>query len=192
VAIIETVTTLGGYNRELKGDEAAGGVIGAAIGSIISALFGGLPTAGLSQNAAIVSMNKGVHKLIFYIAAGIVLLVSVSPKVAIILTTIPNAVIGGATLIVFGMIAMAGIMLITMFGFNDDDKLIAGISVATSIGISSVPGILNKFPETIQTLVGGSSIITGVVFALVLQGIFKIIEKKETKKDKEIVTEINE
>lgn len=176
-----TVTTLGGYHRDLSEEEASGGVIGASIGSIIAALFGSIPTAGLSQNAAIVSMNKGVHKTIFYLAGGIILFTSVSPKIAALLTTIPNAVIGGATLVVFGMIAMAGIMLMTMFGFDDDAKLIGSISVATSIGISGAPGILDNFPEVVRTLVGGSSIITGVVMALILQGVFSLFNRKKTQ-----------
>lgn len=176
-----TVTTLGGFDRPLEEKEFSGGVIGAALGSVISALFGALPTAGLSQNAAIISMNKGVHKLIFYIATGLILLTSISPKLAVVLTTIPNAVIGGATLVVFGMIAMAGIMLITMFGFDEETKLIAGISIALSIGISTTPGILSEFPQAIQTLIGGSSIITAVVVAMILQGVFKVIEVRKKK-----------
>lgn len=174
-----TVITFGGFQRELKKEEFSSGVIGAAIGSVISSLFGALPTAGLSQNAAILSLNKGIKKIIFYIAIGVILLTSVSPKLAVILTTIPNAVIGGATLIVFGMIAMAGVMLLTMFGFDEETKLIAGISIALSIGISNASGILDKFPQVVQTLVGGSSVITGVVIALLLQSIFQLIDKRK-------------
>ena len=176
-----TVITLGGFERKLNKEEFSDGVIGAAIGSIISALFGALPTAGLSQNAAIISLNKGIEKIIFYIAIGVILLTSVSPKLAVILTTIPHAVIGGATLVVFGMIAMAGIMLLTMFGFDEETKLIAGISIAISIGISTAPGILEKFPQVVQTLIGGSSVITGVVIAILLQSIFQLIENRKNK-----------
>lgn len=177
-----TVTTLGGFDRDLETKEYSNGVIGAAIGSVISAIFGAIPVAGLSQNSAIVSMNKGTQKIIFLLAGSLVLLTSISPKLAAVLITIPNAVIGGATLIVFGMIAMTGIMLLTMLGFDEETKLIGGISVATSIGISSTPGILSKLPSTIQTLVGGSSIITAVVMALILQGIFKVFDDRKLNK----------
>lgn len=184
-----TVTTLGGYGRDLESKEYTNGIIGGAIGSIIAAIFGSIPVAGLSQNAAIVSMNKGVHKLIFFIGGLLVFITSISPKLASLLISIPNAVIGGATTVVFGMIAMAGIMLITMLGFDDDTKLIAGISIAISIGISNIPGLLDKFPETVQILIGESSIISGVVIALIFQGLFKVLDDRKLKKEIFIKTE---
>ena len=191
IAIIDfmgccTVTTLGGLDRQLETEEYSNGVIGLGIGSVFASLFGAVPVAGLTQNAAVVSLNKKINKKIFVIAATLVLLASISPKIAALLITIPNAVIGGATLVVFGMIATAGIMLLTMFGFDEETKLIAGVSIAISLGISSIPGLLSKFPEVIQTLVGGSSIITGVLTALFLQTVFKIVSIKKESKEKNI------
>ncbi len=189
IAIIDfmgccTVTTLGGYGRELEGEEYANGIIGGAIASIIAAIFGAIPVAGLSQNAAILSMNKRVNRLIFFIGGILVFMASISPKLASLLISIPNAVMGGATIVVFGMITMAGVMLITMLGFDDETKLIAGVSIASSIGISSIPSLLNKFPETIQILVGESSIISGVVIALAFQELFKFFDDRKLKKRK--------
>ncbi len=191
IAIIDfmgccTVTTIGGLDRQLETEEYSNGVIGLGIGSVLASVFGAVPVAGLTQNAAIVSLNKKINKKIFVIAAILVLLTSISPKIAALLVTIPNAVIGGATLVVFGMIATAGIMLLTMFGFDEETKLIAGVSIAISLGISSIPGLLSKFPEVIQTLVGGSSIITGVFTALFLQTIFKIVSVKKESEEKKI------
>ncbi len=183
-----TVTSLGGFDRNLEEKEFSGGVIGAAIGSIFASLFGALPTAGLSQNAAIISLNKKTNKTIFYLVAIIILITSLSPKFAVLLTTIPSCVIGGATLVVFGMISMAGISLLTMFDFSESSKLIAGISIAASIGISRSPDLLANFPEIIQSLVGGSSILTGVILGIFLQEIFAFIESKKIIKENKIIT----
>jgi len=178
-----TVTTFGGYGRPLKGEEMANGSIGVAFGSVIGALFGSIPVAGLTQNAAIISMNKYVNKIIFIVAGTLVLLTSVSPKVAAVLITIPNAIVGGATLIIFGMIAISGIGLLTMKGLDTDTKLISAVSIAISIGISYIPGILSQFPESIQMVLGASSIIPGVILALILQGVYGAISHYNEKKE---------
>lgn len=175
-----TLTTVGGLNRNLESLEYSNGTIGCILGSILGAVFGSIPVAGLSQNAAIVSLNKNTHKLIFIMASIFIFFISLSPKLATILITIPNSVIGGATLVIFGMIVTSGISLLTMDTFTDEDKLIAGFSIALSIGLSHASNILSKFPEIIQTLIGGSTIVTGVVTALFLQTIFSTFK---TSKD---------
>lgn len=176
-----TVATIGGYGRELKDEEYTGGIIGAALGSILASLFGSIPVAGLSQNAAIVAMNKETNKKIFILGGIFVMLTSISPKLASILITIPNAVMGGATLVVFGMIASSGIMLLTMCDFDMEKRLITGVAVAISLGISNNPGILSKFPPVFQTLVEGSSIISAVIITLILQAIFYFKDNKKEK-----------
>lgn len=173
-----TIITMGGLNRDLETEEYQNGAIGNGIGSVFSALIGAIPVTGLSQNAIIVSLNKKTNRIIFTLAASFLLLASISPKIGAVLVTIPNAVIGGATVIMFGMIVMAGITVFTFTGLTDEAKLIAGFSIAISIGLSNIPGILSKFPEIIQVLVGGSSIITAVVMALFLQAVFSLLAVK--------------
>ena len=181
-----TVTTFGGYGRPLKEEEMANGSMGVAFGSIVASLFGSIPVAGLTQNAAIIAMNKYVNKVIFTVAGLLVLLTSLSPKVAAVLITIPNAIVGGATLIIFGMIAISGIGLLTMNGLDIDTKLISAVSIAISIGISYVPGILSQFPESVQMVLGASSIIPGVILALILQGVYGAIGHYNAKKEVEV------
>lgn len=176
-----TVTTIGGYNRELKDEEYVSGLIGSSISSVLAGLFGSIPVAGLSQNAAIVAMNKGTNRKIFIFAGILVLLTSISPKLASILITIPSAVIGGATLVVFGMIASSGIMLLTLCDFDSEKRLITGVAIATSVGISNNPGILSQFPLMFQTMIEGSSIISAVIIALILQAIFSLDKKQNLK-----------
>lgn len=180
-----TIITMGGLNRDLETEEYQNGAIGNGIGSVFSALIGAIPVTGLSQNAIIVSLNKKTNRIIFTLAASFLLLASISPKIGAVLVTIPNAVIGGATVIMFGMIVMAGITVFTFTGLTDEAKLIAGFSIAISIGLSNIPGILSKFPEIIQVLVGGSSIIPAVVMALFLQAVFSLLAVKSDTNAKE-------
>lgn len=177
-----TIITLGAFNREVTDQELSSGVIGVAAGSIISSVFGGLPVAVFSQNAAIVAMNKVVSRYVIAIGAIFLLLTGISPKIGALMATVPSAVIGGAILVVFGMITMAGIMLLTMFGFDEETKIIAGIAITLSIGVTSAPQVLEQFHPMIQTLVGGSSIVAGTVVAFLLQGTFGLIKSLKVTK----------
>jgi len=178
-----TVTTFGAYGRPLTGEEITNSSLAMGLGSVIAALFGSIPMAGLTQNAAIVSINKKTEKIIFVLASLMVLVTSISPKIASCLISIPNSVIGGGTLVIFGMITISGIGLLNRAGDNEYIKLIAGISIAISIGITYNPTMFSKFSPTTQTLIGKSSLISGVIVALILQGIFGFIDKyKEEKK----------
>ncbi|WP_028857357.1 uracil-xanthine permease family protein [Psychrilyobacter atlanticus] len=177
-----TVTTFGAYGRPLKGEEIANSTIAMGVGSVISSLFGSIPMAGLTQNAAIISINKKTQKVIFVLASLMVLVTSISPKIASCLISIPNSVIGGGTLVIFGMITISGMGLLNRVGDNEYSKLIAGISIAISIGITYNPTMFLKFSPTIQTLIGKSSLISGVIIALILQELYRLIDSFNSKK----------
>ena len=104
-----TATTVGGMDRDPTDQELQGGIIAYGVSNILAALFGGLPTATYSQNVGIVTTNKVVNRAVFAFAGGFLLLAGVSPKFAALLTTIPQCVLGGATITVFSTIAMTEI-----------------------------------------------------------------------------------
>ena len=106
-------TTMGGMDRMPTDRELSGGIVGQGIMSIVGAFFGGLPTASYSQNVGIVTVNKVINRAVFTLAAGILLVAGLMPKFASLLTTIPQCVIGGATISVFATITMTGIRMIT-------------------------------------------------------------------------------
>ena len=107
-----TATTVGGLDRDPTDQELQGGIIAYGTSNILTALMGGLPTATYSQNVGIVTTNKVVNRTVFAIAGGFLLLAGISPKFAALLTTIPQCVLGGATVTVFSTIAMTGMKLI--------------------------------------------------------------------------------
>lgn len=175
-----TSTATGGLDREPTEREISGGIIGNGIASIIGSFFGGLPTATFSQNVGIVIMTKVVNRCVLGLAGVFILVAGLSPKFASLLTTIPSAVIGGATVSVFAMIAMTGMRLIAKAGFSPRNLTIAGISVAMGMGILQVSGCLNFFPDWAMTIFGESAVVIASVFAITLN---LILPKQQSESD---------
>ena len=104
-----TATTSGSIDREPTDKELQGGIMGYGVTNILGALLGGLPTATYSQNVGIVTTTKVVNRCVLGLTAAILLAAGLIPKFSALLTTIPQCVLGGATVSVFASIAMTGI-----------------------------------------------------------------------------------
>lgn len=141
-----TATTTGGMDRMPTDEELNGGIVAYGCCNIISALFGGLPTATFSQNVGIVSSTKVVAKRVFGMAACILLIAGLIPKFSSVLLTIPNCVLGGATVSVFASIAMTGVKLITAAPMDYRNTTIVGLAVALGMGITQANAALGSFP----------------------------------------------
>lgn len=174
-------TTMGGMDRMPTDKELSGGIIGQGIMSIVGAFFGGLPTASYSQNVGIVTVNKVINRAVFTLAAGILLVAGLMPKFASLLTTIPQCVIGGATISVFATITMTGIRMITEGGFTPRKSSVVGLSVALGVGITQVSGCLagEGFPEWVNTVFGSSSVVVATIVAIILN--LTLPKEKESK-----------
>ncbi len=163
-----TSTTMGGLDREPTNKELSGGIVAQGLASMVGGLFGALPTASYSQNVGIVTVNKVVNRAVFTFAALVMLVAGFIPKFSSILTTIPQAVIGGATISVFAMIAMTGIRMITSGGLTQRTVTVVGLSVALGVGVTSVQGSLGGFPEWVATVFGSSSVVIATLTAIIL------------------------
>ena len=163
-----TATTIGGLNREPTDRELQGGIIAYGATNILTALFGGLPTATYSQNVGIVTTNKVVNRTVFALAGGFLLLAGVVPKFSAILTTIPQCVLGGATVTVFSTIAMTGMKLIASEGISPRNTTIVGLSAALGVGISQASAALSQFPEAVTVIFGKSPVVIATLLAVVL------------------------
>ena len=166
-----TSTTMGGMDRVPTDRELSGGIVGQGIMSVVGAFFGGLPVASYSQNVGIVTVNKVINRAVFAFAAGVLLVAGFLPKFAALLTTIPQCVIGGATLSVFATITMTGVRMITSEGrFTMRKSTVVGLSVALGVGITQVPGCLagNGFPGWVATVFGSSSVVVATILAILL------------------------
>lgn len=165
-----SATTAGAMDREPSDSELAGGIMGNGLSSMLSAFIGGLPTATFSQNVGIVTLTKVINKFVIALAAAIILLAGLLPKFAALLTTIPLAVLGGATLTVFAAITMTGMKLLLSAKLTPRNSAVVGISVALGVGISQVANALGGpgMPSWVQEIFGSSSVILATLMAVIL------------------------
>lgn len=165
-----TSTTMGGMDRVPTTKELSGGIMTQGIMSILASFIGGLPTASYSQNVGIVTVNKVVNRFVFLAAALVLLIAGFVPGLSAALTTIPQCVIGGATISVFAIIAMTGIRMVTKDGFDSRKSTIVGLSVALGAGVTQVAGSLAGpgMPEWVATVFGSSSVVISAIMAIVL------------------------
>ena len=174
-------TTMGSMDRMPTDKELSGGILGQGVMSILGAFFGGLPAATYSQNVGIVTVNKVINRAVFTLAAGVLLVAGLMPKFAALLTTIPQSVIGGATISVFATITMTGVRMITEGGFTARKSSVVGLSVAMGVGITQVSGCLAGagFPAWVNTVFGSSSVVVAAIMAILLN---LILPKEKTER----------
>lgn len=174
-------TTMGGMDRMPTDEELSGGIIAQGLSSVLGVFVGGLPTASYSQNVGIVTLNRVVNRAVFALAAAVLLAAGFVPKFSALLTTIPQSVIGGATLSVFATITMTGIHMITQEGFTSRKRTVVGLSVALGVGITQVAGCLQGegFPSWVNTVFGSSSVVVAAIMAIILN----LTLPKEERKD---------
>lgn len=176
--------TLGGLDREPTDKEISGGIIGNGLTALMLPFLGSLPTATFSQNVGIVAMTKVVSKRVVLIASVLILATGFFPKFGALMSTIPNPVLGGATLSVFAIISIGGIRLLSKEQFTMRNCSILGIGLTMGIGISQTPGALAKAPVLFQTFFGSSPVIiaTLIVFLLNLIVPKKTFEEEERER----------
>ncbi|MGL5437865.1 MAG: uracil-xanthine permease family protein [Lachnospiraceae bacterium] len=172
-----SATTIGSLDREPSNKELQGGIIGYGITNIIGSLMGGLPTATYSQNVGIVTTTKVVNRCTLGLSAVILLTAGLLPKFSALLTTIPQCVLGGATVSVFASIAMTGMKLVMTEDMNYRNTSIVGLAAALGMGVSQASSALSTFPAWVTTIFGKSPVVIATLVAVVLN----IILPKEQK-----------
>lgn len=159
--------TMGALDRNVTDEELSGGVIGNGIAAIFSSIFNSFPTATYSQNVGLVVLTKVVSRFVIFLAALFLLIAGFMPKLGALIGTIPSAVIGGGTIIVFSMITMTGIQVISKSGITPRTMIIVGLSVAMGAGIGQVPQAIGSFPSIFR-LIFGSSVVVSTLLSLIL------------------------
>lgn len=163
-----SATTAGGMDREPTSDELQGGILGYGVTNILGSLLGGLPTATFSQNVGIVVTTKVVNRVVFGGSAVIILLAGLLPKFSALLTTIPQCVLGGATVSVFASIAMTGMKLVMTEDMNYRNTSIVGLAAALGMGVSQASASLANFPAWVTTIFGKSPVVIATIVAILL------------------------
>jgi len=162
-------TTVGGMDREATDKELSGGIKANGIVSIIGSFIGALPTATYSQNVGIVVMTKVVSLKVFRLTALMILIAGLIPKFGAVMTSIPQAVIGGATISVFAQITMTGMRLIVQDEMSVRNTTIVGLGIALGMGITQIPKEgLQYLPDWFNMVFASSPVVLATVVVFVL------------------------
>lgn len=190
VTAVETVgdvsaITIGGAGREATDKELSGSIIANGLGSVFAAVFNGLPTTSFSQNVGMVAFTKIMSRFVVGVGAVFLVLAGLIPKLGALISTLPQSVIGGASIIIFSQITLTGIDILTQEPLTDRSKVIIGLSLVFGMGLSSVPAAMEHFPEFIKLIFGGSGIVIACIVAIILN-----ILIPEDKNDEEKIEEV--
>ena len=182
VTAVETVGDIsgvmeGGLGREATDKELSGGVICDGVGSSFAALFGVLPNTSFSQNVGLVAMTKVVNRFALATGAIFLILCGLCPKLAALVSMMPQSVLGGAAVMMFSSIVISGIQLITKEPLTGRNLSIVAVALGVGYGMGANTGILAQAPEAIQLIFGGSGIVPAALVAILLN----IILPKEKK-----------
>lgn len=144
--------TMVGLNREVKEKELSGSIACDGFVSSLSACFGCLPITSFSQNVGLVAMTKVVNRKAIATGAVIMILAAFLPVISVIFASLPEAVLGGCTIMMFDNIIVSGFQMIARAGFSQRNILIAALSLAVGIGFTQVSALFASFPELIQSV----------------------------------------
>lgn len=139
-------------DRNASEKETTGSITCDGFVSSISALFGCLSITSFSQNIGLVAMTKVVNRYAIATGAIIMIIAGIFPAVGALLATLPDAVLGGCTIMMFGMIVMSGIQMMSRCGYSQRNITIASVSLSVGIGFTQAPELFEIFPQIIRTV----------------------------------------
>ena len=173
VTAVETVGDIsgvmeGGMGREATDSELSGGVICDGLGSSFAALFGVLPNTSFSQNVGLVAMTKIVNRHALATGAVFLVLCGLLPKLAALISIMPQSVLGGAAVMMFSSIVISGIQLITKEPLTARNITIVSTALGLGYGIGANGAVIAGLPEAVQLIFGGSGIVPAAILAIVL------------------------
>ncbi len=157
ISAIETVgdvsgITKGGAGREATDREISGATFADGLGSAIAGVFGSLPNTSFSQNVGLISMTGVMSRHVVTIGGLFLILCGLIPKVGATVATVPINVLGGGVIVMFGMVAAAGINMLSEVVWSRRNMVIFAVSLSIGLGLQLVPEALQHLPKTVQIL----------------------------------------
>lgn len=136
--------------------------------SSVSGLFGCTPITSFSQNVGLAAMSGVVNRFTIAMGALIMIVGGVFPVVGYVLTTIPQAVLGGCTIMMFGSILFAGFGMMARSGFSQRNMVIVSLSLSVGLGFTQATGMFNVFPEIVRTVFADNCVAVVFLLAVIL------------------------
>lgn len=159
-------------NIDIGDKRVAAGVLSDGVGSALGGLVGSCPNTSFSQNIGIISLTKVASRHVAVMAGILLVILGFLPKVAAIITGIPNPVLGGVGIMMFGTVAAAGIRTLSNIKLTERNLLIIAISMGLGLGVTFRPDVIHNLPEAIR-MIFSSGISTGTIVALILNAVLK-------------------
>ena len=160
-------TAIGGADREPTDKELSGGVMADGLASSLAAMFNAFPQISFSQNVGLVAFTGVASRYVVAIGGAFLVIAGLFPKLGAVISTIPNAVLGGAVIIMFGLITSAGMKMLSHIPFNKRNMLIIGVSLAVAIGVRSQEGLYAGAPDGLKAILH-SGLIPGAIVSILL------------------------
>jgi len=180
ISAIETVgdvtgVTRGGAGRVPTDDEITGATYADGLGTAIAGIFGAMPNTSFSQNTGLIAMTGLMSRHVVTIGAIFLMVCGLIPKVGAIINTIPITVLGGGVMVMFGMVAAAGVSMLSEVDWNRRNMLIFAISLSVGLGLQQVPDALQFIGDTPRILLT-SGLLPAAFLAIILNLVLPEIE----------------
>lgn len=174
-----------GLDREITGKDISGSLACDGYASTISSLFGCPPVTSFSQNVGLVAMTKVVNRFTIMTGAVCMILAGLLPPIGNFFASLPDSVVGGCTIMMFGSILTSGVQMIASCGFSQRNITIVSLSLAVGIGFTtaSESGIWDIFPSIIQSVFAENVVAVVFIISIVLSCILP--ENMDIEKIKE-------
>lgn len=157
-----------GLGRDATQKETAGSITCDGFISALSSVFGCLPITSFSQNVGLVAMTKVVNRFTILMGAIIMVLAGLFPVFGALLATLPDAVLGGCTIMMFGTIVVSGIQMISKCGYSQRNISIVALSLSMGIGFTQVPEIFGIFPQIVQNVFAENCVAVVFLVSIIL------------------------
>lgn len=159
-----------GLNREIESKEISGSLACDGYASTLSSLAGCPPVTSFSQNVGLLAMTKVVNKFTIMTGAGCMILAGLLPPVGNFFASLPESVLGGCTIMMFGTIMTSGMQMLAKAGFNQRNVTIAALSLAVGVGFTAASEIdlWHIFPEIVQSVFSANVVAVAFVVSIVL------------------------
>lgn len=188
VAMVSLVESTGVYfalsemtEKKLNEKDLASGYRAEGIAILFGGVFNAFPYTAFSQNVGLMHMTGVKSRRVIFVMGAMLIALGFIPKIAAFTTIIPTSVLGGAMIAMFGMVISQGIkMLSRVMSESHENSMIVACSVGMGLGVTVVPELFAKLPESIQILTS-NGIVAGSVTAIVLNIVFHMLPKRTTK-----------
>ncbi|MGI9338457.1 MAG: uracil-xanthine permease family protein [Gammaproteobacteria bacterium] len=185
VSAVETVGDISGVakagaNREATKKEITGGTMADGLGTAVAGIFGGLPNTSFSQNVGLIGLTGVMSRHVVSIGAVFLIAAGLVPKIGAIVASMPVPVLGGGVIVMFGMVAAAGLNMLSDVKMTRRNMVILAVSLSVGMGLKAVPLAVQFLPETARLLLT-TGLLPVAVIAFVLNIALPENEEKETK-----------